>query len=46
VAVLGALAVIDTASTGTGGLFSGLAFFVGFILWTAVTSILMPRENN
>ena len=45
VAVLGALSVVDTVSTGTGSLFSNLTLFA-FILWTVVTSILMLREND
>lgn len=45
VAVLGALSVVDTVSTGTAGIFSNLAFFA-FILWTVVTSVLMLLEND
>jgi hypothetical protein len=45
VAILGVLSVIDSVSTGTGGLFGNLAFFAGFILWTVVTSILMLRDK-
>ena len=44
-AVLGALSVIDTVSTSSGGIFAFLAFFGGFILFTIVTSILMIREH-
>jgi hypothetical protein len=45
IAVLGALSVVGTVSTGTGGIFSNLTFFA-FILWMVVTSILMLREND
>ena len=44
-AVLGALSVIDTVSTSTGGIFAFLSFFFGFILWMIITSILMLRES-
>ena len=43
-AVLGVLAVIDTVSTGTDGIFAQLAF--GFtIIWLLITSVLMLRDN-
>jgi len=42
----GVVAVIDTVSTTTGGLFAQLAFFAGFIEWTITTSILMLCDNE
>jgi hypothetical protein len=45
-AVLGALSVIDTVSTTTGGVFAQLAFLAGFLGWVIASSILMLRERN
>lgn len=45
-ALLGVLAVIETVSTSTGGVFGQLAFLVGFIVWIVATSILMLRDNK
>jgi hypothetical protein len=44
--VLGALSVIDTVSTTTGGVFAQLAFLAGFLGWVIASSILMLRERN
>jgi hypothetical protein len=45
-AVLGALAVVDTVSTSTGGAFAQLAFFFGVIVWVTATSILLLRDRS
>lgn len=45
VALLGALSVIDTVSTSTGGLFTDLAS-ASFVVWAVVTSVLMLRDND
>ncbi|MEO5841027.1 MAG: hypothetical protein ABIQ73_21800 [Acidimicrobiales bacterium] len=44
-ALLGVLAVIDTVSTGTDGVFAQLAFGIGVIVWLTITSVLMLRDN-
>lgn len=44
-ALLGVLAVIDTVSTGTNGVFADLAFLFGLIVWMVATSILMLRDE-
>jgi drug/metabolite transporter (DMT)-like permease len=45
-AVLGVLAVIDTVSTSTGGIFANAALAVGVVPWAAVTSIVMVWSSS
>lgn len=44
-AVFGVLAVIDTVSITTSGIFANLGFLVGVIVWIAVSSVLMLRDK-
>jgi hypothetical protein len=44
--VFGVLAVIDTVSTSTGGIFANAAFAVGVVLRATVTSIVMVRTSS
>lgn len=45
-ATLGVLAVIDTVSTTNGGALAQLAFGVGVIVWTTVSSLLLIRGRR
>jgi len=45
-ALLGALSVIETVSTSTGGIFATGSFAVGVIIWATVSSVFMLRDTD